>query len=114
MSQIKEKIGEKLNQITEGKYFENSNILPVIKKLAETEWSRGKRSKMEASRLMSLCAESDEYIAHKFMKEMDKASTEHGTKIIKKLEEGFFKPRTPLQKNAKLKLEDSDKLKDNK
>ena len=87
MTNIKDKID---NLINEGKYFENSDVLPTIKMLGEMEWSKGKKKQIGACEEMLKIAKSNENISNTFMREMDKASTGIAKSIIEKVEKQLF------------------------
>jgi len=103
MSKIKEKLENMLkNQKQEKETVDEgfvptarADVLPVIRELAKTNWSKGKKMQMEACKKLMRIAESNENVSNIFMRGMDKASTQIGEKLIERINNNFFKVQKP-------------------
>jgi len=97
MSNIKEKVANRLgiteekDMLNEKKYFESSDIMPVIKELGELPFAKGKKKQIKASKMFMKIAESDELCSNMFMRDIDKATAESASKLVKKINEKYFK-----------------------
>ena len=67
-----------------------ADVMPVIRELARTNWSKGKKMQREACNKLRKIADSDESVSNMFMRGLDKASTQIGEALIKKINDGYF------------------------
>lgn len=102
MSKIQKKLETMLkNQKVEEGFIPNAHadVLPIIRELSRNNFSKGKKMQREAAKKFMRLANSDENISNVFMRGIDKACTEIGEKIIKKINDGYFQVKPHAQKS---------------